>query len=198
MIATERLRLRQWRDDDRAPFAAMNVDARVMTYFPAPIPKADSDLFVDVQSDRIARLGWGGFAVEHENSGAFVGFVGLSEPPSWHPCGGSVEIDRRLAHEHWGRGYASEAARASLDACYPLLDRDEIVSLTASCNRPSRRVMEKLGMRRDAHGFDHPRIPAGNRLRAHVVYRLSRETWRRARANVPVQSVSSRGESSSR
>jgi RimJ/RimL family protein N-acetyltransferase len=89
------------------------------------------------------------------------------------PC---VEIGWRLAAEHWGRGYASEAARAALRAGFERVGLHEIVSFTAAGNQRSRAVMERIGLRFAGETFEHPSIPEGSPLRTHVVYRLARST----------------------
>jgi len=84
----------------------------------------------------------------------------------------AVEVAWRLDRAYWGRGYAAEAARASLDCGFGELGLDEIVALTVPANWRSRRVMERLGMTRTPEDdFDHPRVAAGP-LRQHVLYRL--------------------------
>jgi RimJ/RimL family protein N-acetyltransferase len=84
----------------------------------------------------------------------------------------------RLAHAYWGKGYASEGARAALRAGFEQLGLHEIVSFTALGNRRSRAVMERVGMLEDVGGaFDHPSVPEGSPLRAHCLYRLSRSRW---------------------
>ena len=91
------------------------------------------------------------------------------------PC---VEIGWRLAAEVWGRGLATEGARAVVEYAFTDLGLEELVSFTTVGNMRSRRVMEKLGMTRDADDdFDHPRLPEGHPLRRHVLYRLRREDW---------------------
>ena len=116
----------------------------------------------------------------------FVGFVGLSVPTfeaHFTPC---VEVGWRLARAHWGRGYATEAAGAALTFGFSDVGLDEVVSFTVPHNRPSRRVMQRLGMRRDpAEDFEHPSLPEGHPLRRHVLYRLHRDHWLQAarRAN---------------
>ena len=108
-------------------------------------------------------------------SGAFAGFIGLSRPPfeaHFTPC---VEIGWRLALEHWGRGYATEGARAALQLGFEELGLEEILSYTVPGNLRSRRVMERIGMVHDAAGdFDHPSLPKGHALERHVLYRISR------------------------
>ncbi|WP_435104135.1 GNAT family N-acetyltransferase [Arhodomonas sp. AD133] len=174
---TERLYLRQWREDDFEPFAALNADPRVMEYFPAVLDRADSDAMAGRCRSLIAERGWGLWAVELRATGEFIGFVGLNEPEPELPVAPCVEVGWRLAFAHWGRGYASEAARGALRVGFEDLGLAEIISFTAVGNRRSRAVMERLGMVADAEGFAHPRLPADSPLRAHCVYRLAREQW---------------------
>ncbi|WP_421722883.1 GNAT family N-acetyltransferase [Bauldia sp.] len=179
MIETERLRLRQWRDADRAPFAAMNADRDVMAYFPEPYTRARSDSFVDSQMAHIEAHGWGWFAIETRETGAFCGFAGLSRPGFQAPFMPAVEIGWRLARPFWGKGYATEGARATIALAFDDLGMESLVSFTTVENRRSRAVMERLGMRRDpSEDFDHPRIPVGHPLARHVLYRLSEKDWR--------------------
>jgi ribosomal-protein-alanine N-acetyltransferase len=177
-IETERLLLRAWRDGDRALFAALNADPRVMEHFPSLLSRAESDTLVLRIGEHFARHGFGLWAVEAPGVTDFLGFVGLSIPrfaARFQPC---VEIGWRLAREHWGRGYAPEAARAALRFGFERVRLDEIVSFTVPANAKSRRVMEKIGMRHDpADDFDHPSLPDGHPLRRHVLYRVTREEW---------------------
>jgi RimJ/RimL family protein N-acetyltransferase len=87
----------------------------------------------------------------------------------------AVEIGWRLAFEHWGKGFATEGARAARRHAFETLKLEEVVSFTVPANLRSRRVMEKLGMSHNpADDFDHPRLPAGHPLRRHVLYRIKR------------------------
>jgi RimJ/RimL family protein N-acetyltransferase len=178
VLETDRLVLRGWRAADRAPFAALNADPMVMEHFPSTLSRAESDALVARIESHFARHGFGLWAVEAPGAADFVGFVGLSTPrfeASFTPC---VEVGWRLAREHWGRGYAPEAARAALGFGFERAGLDEILSFTVPANAKSRRVMEKIGMRRDpADDFDHPALPAGHPLERHVLYRMSREAW---------------------
>ncbi|HYD81544.1 MAG TPA: GNAT family N-acetyltransferase [Paucimonas sp.] len=180
-LDTSRLRLRQWKAADREPFAALNADPRVMEFFPAPLDRADSDAMADRCGARIAERGWGLWAVEVRATGEFIGFVGLEIPKGPLPFLPCVEIGWRLAFPHWGKGYATEAARAALAAGFERIGLDEIVSFTALVNRRSRAVMERLGMRDSGVGFDHPRVPEGSPLRPHCLYRLTRDEWNLSR-----------------
>lgn len=183
-LATERLLLRHWRDEDREPFAALNADPEVRRYFPSTLDRAASDAEADRHAERVDQRGWGLWAVEVVGGDPFIGFVGLNDALFEAPFNPSVEIGWRLARHAWGRGYAPEAALAVLDHAFDRLGLDEVVSFTAVDNRPSQRVMEKIGMTRDpADDFDHPNVPEGHPLRRHVVYRLLR-TNRPGRAPV--------------
>jgi RimJ/RimL family protein N-acetyltransferase len=176
-IATERLLLRPWRASDRAPFAALNADPLVMEWFPTLLSAAESDAMADAIEQRMTdQGGWGLWAVEVPAVADFIGFVGLNpaQETLGHP---TVEIGWRLAAEHWGRGYAPEAARASLAHGFDSLGLEEIVAFTSTGNQKSRRVMEKIGMSHQPdRDFDHPRIPEGSPLRRHVLYAIRRPT----------------------
>lgn len=171
---TPRLRLRQWRESDREPFAAMNADPAVMEFFPALQDRASSDAAIDNWQSQFAARGWSNWAVELRETGEFIGFVGLSVPRRLLPFSPCVEIGWRLARAFWGRGLATEAARGALRVGFERLALDEIVSFTAVGNTRSRAVMERIGMK-DAHqDFEHPGVPEGHPLRLHCLYRISR------------------------
>ncbi len=170
-LRTERLLLRQWRDSDREPFAELNGDPETMRYFPAPLTREESDALVDRASAHIAEHGWGWWAVEVVGGAPFVGFVGLSVPRFAPDL---VEVGWRLHRDHWGHGYATEAARESLRFGFEDLRLEEIVSFTTVANTPSRRVMERIGMTHDpARDFDHPALPDWPQKR-HVFYAIAR------------------------
>ncbi len=177
-IETERLRLRDWIDADAEPFAAINCDPRVMEFFTRPLDRAELDAFLARNQAGIAADGYGLYAVEVKRGGAFIGYVGLARPTFEAHFTPAVEIGWRLARESWGQGYATEGARAVADRAFGALGLAALVSFTAEWNRPSRRVMEKIGMTRDpADDFLHPRLPADHKLARHVLYRLSRADW---------------------
>lgn len=171
---TDRLRLRQWRASDRAPFATLNTDPCVMRYFPAPLTRAGSDAMADRCQELIAQQGWGLWAVQRRDLGEFIGFVGLHVPRPELPCSPCIEIGWRLSARHWGQGFATEAARGALRVGFELLHLDEIVSFTAQGNDRSRAVMGRLRMLEDRHTFEHPSVPRHTGLRTHCLYRLSR------------------------
>jgi RimJ/RimL family protein N-acetyltransferase len=169
-LRTERLILRPWTDADLEPFAAMNADPSVMEHFPALLDRAASDAAAARIRAHCEKHGFGLWAVEVRDGAPFIGFTGLQVAPfreEW------VEIGWRLAHAHWGHGYATEAARAALAHAFDALRLPEVVSMTVPANVRSQGVMKKLGLTRDpADDFDHPRIPEGSPLRRHVLYRI--------------------------
>jgi RimJ/RimL family protein N-acetyltransferase len=171
-LQSGRLVLRQWRDADLAPFAALCADPRVMEHFPATLSRPEAEALAERCRAGIARRGWGLWALEAPGVTPFAGFVGLDEPGAHVPVAPCVEIGWRLAAEYWGRGYASEAARAVLRAGFERIGLHEIVSFTAVGNRRSRAVMERIGLRFSGETFEHPSLPEGSPLRTHVVYRL--------------------------
>jgi GrpB-like predicted nucleotidyltransferase (UPF0157 family)/RimJ/RimL family protein N-acetyltransferase len=172
-LRTDRLILRRWRLGDRPPFAALNADPRVMEHFPSVLSRRDSDALADLIERHFDRHGFGLWAVEVPGVAPFAGYIGLMIPgfeAAFMPC---VEAGWRLGAEHWGHGYATEAARAVLAFAFDRLRLDEVVSFTVPDNVRSRRVMEKIGMTRDpADDFDHPAVSGA--LRRHVLYRIRR------------------------
>jgi RimJ/RimL family protein N-acetyltransferase len=172
-LSSARICLRRWRDEDRKAFAAMNSDARVMEFFPDSLSRIESDAMIERIEEHFGKHGFGLWAIEVPDVAPLVGFAGLTIPrfsAHFTPC---VEVGWRLGFEHWGRGYATEAARLALGYGFGALGLSEVVSFTSATNHRSRAVMERLGMRRDpADDFDHPAMPEGHPLRRHVLYRL--------------------------
>ncbi len=183
-LRTPRLLLRPFREDDLAPFACLNADPEVMRFFPAPLPRAESDAFARRIMVRLDACGWGLWAVELPGLAPFVGFIGLNEPRFEAPFMPCVEIAWRLARAHWGRGLAPEGARAALGFAFGTLGLPEVVSFTNRHNAPSIRVMEKLGMVRDVGGdFEHPSLEPGHPLRRTccTALRIRMQPWRPGR-----------------
>lgn len=178
-IRTARLLLREWRTEDREPFAAMNADPRVMEFFPSLLTPEQSDHLMRRIEDHFHRHGFAPWAVERHTDGRFLGYVGLAVPEFTAHFTPAVEIGWRLSAESWGQGYASEGAAAVADYAFRTVGLEELVSFTVPDNVRSRRVMEKLGMTHNpADDFDHPKLPEGHAMRRHVLYRLARADWK--------------------
>jgi len=151
----------------------MNADPEVMRHFPALLTREQSAASMDRQRRVIEERGWGLWVVEVD--GAFAGFTGLDVPSFSAPFMPCTEIGWRFRREYWGRGLACHAALEALHFGFHRLNLAEIVSFTAATNVRSQRLMQRLGLERDANGdFDHPAIPQGHVLRRHVLFRLRR------------------------
>ena len=173
-LKTPRLLLRQWRDADVEAFVNLSADPVAMEYL-RPLPdRAAAEAWAARARAHWELHGFGQWVVEIPGSVDFIGVIGLGEvsyPAHFTPA---VEIAWRLDRQHWGKGYAIEAARAAVGYGFAVLGLGEIVAVTVPANWRSRRVMERLGMRHEpSEDFDHPNLPEGPRKR-HVLYRLPR------------------------
>src|SRR5689334_4333974 len=146
-----------------------------MEHFPGLLTRGESDAFAGRIEAHFDERAFGLWAVEVPGEAAFIGFVGLSVPRFEAHFMPAVEVGWRLDRPYWGRGFATEAARAAVADGFERIGLQEVVSFTIPANLPSRRVMERLGMTHDeADDFDHPALPEGHRMRRHVLYRLRR------------------------
>ena len=180
---TSRLRLRQWRPGDLAPFAELNADPEVMEHFPATLTRDKSDRLAALLADRITDNGFGMWAVEVTETGEFIGFTGLNPVTFDAHFTPAVEIGWRLTRKAWGHGYATEAAEASLTYAFGELGLAEVVSFTATSNLRSQAVMTRIGMTKDPHGdFHHPAVgDPRHPISLHVLYRISAGQWAKRR-----------------
>jgi len=177
-LESARLLLRQWRDEDLPAFADMCADPHVMRYFPEHLSRLESAALIGRVRGHFAELGFGLWALERKDTGQFIGFTGLGVVSFEAHFTPAIEIGWRLAHEHWGFGYASEAAWTALRCGFERLGVDQIVSFTSVSNEPSQKVMQAIGMTTDpADDFDHPNVPEDHPLRRHVLYRITRQQW---------------------
>jgi len=169
-LRTERLVLREWREQDREPFAALNSDPAVMQYYPALLTRAESDAALDRIQAHFAREGFGLWALESATA-PLLGFAGLARSDLMP---GVVEIGWRLARRYWGQGFTTEAATAAARWGFEALALREIVAFVVPTNLRSQRVMARLGMKRDpAASFAHPHIPDGHPMQWHWLFRLA-------------------------
>lgn len=169
-MRTERLVLRPFRDDDLPLYAALNADPRVAEWLGGPLSRAGSDDIARWANGLWDRHRYGLLAVERQSDGAFLGMCGLHrlrDRPD------DVEVGWRLAPEHWGRGYATEAARAWLRWGFEELDLPRIISVTDEPNVRSIAVMRRLGFT----FLEHDRIVDNGQEFDAVVYALDRSAW---------------------
>lgn len=186
-IKTKRLILRPWQEADLEPFAALNADSRVMEYFPSTLSREESEQMMKRMQAKIEDRGWGWWAASLAVDGKFIGFIGMNDvPQATFPAHftPAVEVGWRLAHPFWGKGYATEGAQACLKYGFETLNLEEIVSFTAVQNMRSRAVMKRIGMHHNPKDdFDHPKLSEGHWLRRHILYRLKKNEWEKAKGN---------------
>lgn len=164
-IATDRLILRPWRQEDLPSFAALNADAKVMEYFPSVLNQKESNDLAKRISTTLEEQGWGLWAVSVPGVAEFIGFIGLAKPTFEAHFTPAVEVGWRLASPFWGKGYATEGALACLNYGFETLNLDEIVSFTTIQNMRSRAVMKRIGMHHDPKDdFDNPKWPKDHTL----------------------------------
>ena len=169
-LETEHLILRDWKAEDLSIFVRMNQDPRVMEFFLHPLTEMESRNFYDRIRMEIEEYGYGLYAVELKLSGEFIGYIGLHHTQfeaDFCPC---LEIGWRLCKSAWGKGYATEGAKACLNYAFTQFQVPELYSFTSLPNKRSERVMQKIGMQKIKE-FDHPLVPDGHPLLRHVLYK---------------------------
>lgn len=177
-IETERLILREWKEDDKKVFARINNDPMIMEYFPRRLSEKDSDHLIDKFQKHFEDHEYGFYAVEMKETGEFIGFAGLQKVELDVPFKGAVEIAWRLDYGAWGQGYGSEAAAAVLDHAFNELELKEVVGYAVHDNNRAIKLMEKLGMKRDLKGdFEYPYLPEGSALGGFVLYRINSKDY---------------------
>jgi RimJ/RimL family protein N-acetyltransferase len=151
-IVTQRLLIRPLESSDLEAAFELNSDADARRYTGGVVDRAASDRGLRAQIARVRASGLGSRAVVDRGSGDVVGYCGLQ------PFADSDEIELfyGYASRVWGRGLATEAARAVLELGFRCLDRDRIVAIVDPENRASVRVLEKLGFVRTGT-YPHPR-----------------------------------------
>ena len=184
-LETERLHLRRWREQDIDAFPALNADPEVMEHFPDVLTREETGQMLRKIDRQFEEFGFGLWAVDIKWAKEFIGFCGLAVPTFQTHFTPAVEIGWRFAKSQWGNGYATEAARAVLDFAFGETDLEQVLSWTVPANQRSQRVMQRLGLQRAPElDFDHPRFLHDDRLRGHVVYRITRDEWSEGRGSI--------------
>ena len=157
IVETERLILRPWREEDRDDLAAMCADPDTMVDYPEPQTRAESDVRFERYHATYERLGYCRWALRLRDGGDFVGYCGIQPLDAGHPLGDVPEIGWRLRRVHWGKGYASESARASLRDGFECCGMTDVFSYTTTDNARSEAVMRRIGLERlKDKDFTHP------------------------------------------
>lgn len=183
-IRTSRLILRTWEDSDLEPMLAINQDPKVMEFFPSLQDRETTIRMIQRFMQHYDQHGYTFFAVETKPPRQFIGFVGMMNVNFKAFFTPAIEIGWRIAYQHWGKGYAAEAANVILNKAFTEYQLKEIVSFTTVNNKKSRRVMEKIGMKHNPdEDFNHPNIDVTNPLSRHVLYRIKQPEyfqWKKA------------------
>lgn len=178
IVETKRLFLRQWRDDDRPVFRAMNADPQVMAHFPGTLSSRQSDELLD--EIMAMPFGFGLCAVEVKATGEIAGACGIF-PASVAGVApdGAMEIGWRFIPSQWGQGFAREAGEGWIDHAFTRMELPELYAWTAETNKRSLAVMRRCGMERVPElDFKHPRVSdMYPQLKPHLVCKITREHW---------------------
>lgn len=166
-IETERLILRQFREEDFEAYAEICGDAEVMRYLGQfkPMDRAEAWRSMALHLGHWQLRGYGMWAVEEKATGRMIGRVGLWKPEGWP----ELEVGWMLHRTCWGRGYATEAGRASLEAAFRVLGVDHVISVIVPENAASIRVAERLGEK-----FEREWTLSGIALRIYGIHRTQR------------------------
>ncbi|HZF10542.1 MAG TPA: GNAT family N-acetyltransferase [Thermoanaerobaculia bacterium] len=145
ILETERLRLRPFRGSDFEDYAQLCADPEVMRHLGtgAPFDRGLSWRHLAFLLGHWQMRGYGMWAMEERETGTFVGWTGFAEPEGWP----GFELAWTLSRRFWGRGYATEGARAALAHAFTVLGKDRVISLIRPENLASIRVAERLGER---------------------------------------------------
>lgn len=173
ILSTERLGLRRWTENDVIPFTEMNKDVDVMKYFPGVLTERETIDLMQRINLHFEKNNFGLYAVEDKLTKQLIGFTGFNIPAFdmfFSPC---VEIGWRYKKEFWGKGFATEAAKACLQYGFQTLQLNKVVSFTSIINTQSEKVMKKIGMIK-AGEFEHPKIDVKNILCRHVLYEINK------------------------
>ncbi|WP_347302807.1 GNAT family N-acetyltransferase [Croceibacterium sp. TMG7-5b_MA50] len=180
-LATPRLVLRDWQEADLAPFHIMCRDPRVMRFVGPDLTRRQAAGEIARYRREQERDGHSFRALEHRQTGGFIGYCGVRLGCPGTPLAGQPELGWRLATHLWGQGYAHEAAVAAIDWAFGNLGKDRVMAMTSPRNARSWRLMLRLGMRhRPELDFGHSRRTGAARHRPHVVFSMDRSAWQAA------------------
>lgn len=178
ILETERLILRTWKEEDAVDYFNINQDPKVIEFLRGPLTMEQVNDFIPAANSHGEKYGYTLWAVELKENGDLIGFIGLNYTDWESHFTPAVEVGWRLGSQYWGKGFATEGAKAALDYGFTRCDLKEIVSFTVPSNIRSIRVMEKIGLKRDTNGgFAHPKLAVDDPLSQHILYRLGRDDY---------------------
>ena len=166
-LETDRLVMRWIRLEDFEAYAALGADPEVMRYLGGKTwDRLESWRHMCAMIGHWHFRGYGIWAIEEKATGQFIGRIGLHYPETWP----GFELGWTLARHAQGKGYATEAAKRSLEYAFNELDRDHVISLINPENHASIRVAERIG----------ETVEGQTELLGHevLIYGIDRDTWR--------------------
>lgn len=179
VIETERLILRTWEEDDVYPYFLINQDSKVIEFLPSAMSMSEVRDFINKVNNKYKKYGYTLFATALKDTGKLIGFIGLNYTDFPASFTLAVEIGWRLGSQYWGKGYATEGAKAVLDFGFNQCNLKEIVSFTAINNIKSIKVMQRLGMLEDIERkFNHPNLLLDHSLSLHVLYHFKKYLYK--------------------
>jgi len=173
-LKTTYLLLRQWKEEDFAPYAKLTSSKEVMKYFPKTLTAEQSNMAARKFRKLLEEKSWGFWAVEEKSSGEFIGYAGLHAPKtqfSFSPC---IEIAWRMADKHWDNGYVLEAGKEILSAAFEIFELEELVYFSALKNLKGEIVAKALNMKKEERSFNHPFVEMEHELSEHYLYRIKK------------------------
>ena len=170
-LETKRLLLREWRQDDFETYARWMSDPDVVRWLTGePMARGDAWRSLAVMAGHWILRGYGFWAVEEKTSGTLVGRVGLWNPETWP----GLEVGWTLGREHWGKGYATEAALASMDYAFMTQPISKLLSVIHVSNTPSQKVAARLG---ETRGEKSTEIVFGGKTFPVDLWGITRDAW---------------------
>ena len=173
---TERLVLRDWREEDWPRFWELTNTPAVMRWLGDEADEATKTGARQRLEDYRRDHGHTFWAVERKDDGVVLGFCGLKRSNQAGGPQGLMEVGWRLRQDAWGQGYAKEAAAASLDLAFDRFGADDVVAFTVAGNTPSWGLMERLGMRR-REDLDFANADFDPENPVIIVYSITRHEW---------------------
>ncbi len=170
IIKTSRLGMRNWEEADIKPMTAMNMNEQVMEYFPSVQTEQHTKEFIKRMQNHFDVHGFCYFAVDALDSKEFIGFIGLCHQNYESDFTPHIDIGWRLKQSAWGKGYATEGAKACLEFAFKSLELREVYSVASVINVKSIHVMKKIDMKKETT-FIHPKLLNNNRLKECVLFR---------------------------
>jgi len=175
-VSTDRLELRRFHHDDLDELAIVFAKPEIWQFpYGRGFTKSETEVFLAGMIKEWEQCGFGCWVAIERDSAAIIGYVGLSVPMFLPEILPAVEVGWRFDPDHWGRGFASEGARAAIREGFTTMGLDEITSVPQAGNPASSRVAERIGMRFDGI----VEIPANERRGQleGLLYRITREEW---------------------